>query len=267
MSATVERPDLSARTAVSKSALNTFDACQHAAWFDLHARRPLVPQERITFGSAVDRAVEVVIGYLRMGQDPDLGIALEAAREPAERDGVEVDMAEVAKAAARFASDLPLPDLSHARLQARISGTLEGVGEVDGHPDVWLPGEAVFDVKTSARPKPDKVSIELAFYALLASEVAGEPVGRVGYWTWVRTQRPYWQQVAFDVTPAVLQWAADAAGDYARARAVDERMYELTGIRQNWAFGGGPRFGCASCQYADACTRSELRLAGEEQAA
>ena len=55
---TAIREDLSQRTWLSKSQLNTADMCGQKAWLEIHHRRPFIPTEQTTFGSAVDAAVE-----------------------------------------------------------------------------------------------------------------------------------------------------------------------------------------------------------------
>lgn len=256
-----QRPDLSERTATSKSLLNAFDSCQTAAWFGIHHRRPLIPHERITFGSAVDAGVEALIAYLRAGQQPDLEACLEAAIVPIQRDGVEVDLAEVRFALAAFADTVsPAFDFTLARLQHHIAVEVEGIGECDGHPDVWLHDNRVFDVKTAKRPKPAAPSLELGFYALIAQAASGAAVPSVGYWTWVRSKSPYWQLVEFPVTPDLLAWTVERAAAFVRARRADEVLNAKVGEPVNWSMTGGPKFGassCGSCQYADLCVIKE----------
>ena len=86
----VVRDDLSARTALSKSTLTEFDVCATKAWHSLHHRAPLIPDEKITFGSAVDAAVEQAIGYLRSAQAIDEPVCMAAAHEVIKRDEVDV---------------------------------------------------------------------------------------------------------------------------------------------------------------------------------
>ena len=61
MTMTVERPDLSQRTALSKSVLTAFELCETKSWWGLHDPRPFITNEKVVFGSAVDAGVEVVV--------------------------------------------------------------------------------------------------------------------------------------------------------------------------------------------------------------
>lgn len=261
----VVRDDLSTRTAVSKSTLTGFDACPTKAWHDIHHRRPLIPAENITFGSAVDAAVEVAVKYLRAEQPVDLAVAMTAAMEPITRDGTDVDILEVEGALDRWMVTIaPGYDFRLAAVQQRISGELPDIGPVDGHPDVVLGDGRIFDVKTSKRPKRDEPTVELAFYALIGRECAGLAVPSVGYWTYVRTQKPYWQTVELTVTPEMLGWAIEKAAAYVRAKRTDAVMNRDQAEPVNWAMTGGPRYGCSTCQYADIC---DIREGGSNDAA
>lgn len=258
MTTLVKRDDLSARTALSKSTLTGFDICASKSWFDLHFRLPLIPDEKITFGSAVDAAVEAAIKYLRMGHTIDEEVCLSAAAEVIERDGVAVDLDAVAKALILFVAQVaPHYDFRHARLQEHIVGELPDIGEVDGHPDVWLADGRIFDVKTSKRAKFDERTVELGFYALTGAEYSGAPVPAAGYWTYVRTTRPYWQILEFPVTPEWLRWTVEKAAAFVRAKRADEVLNRGATAPLNWSFTGGPKYGsasCGTCQYSPMCS-------------
>lgn len=253
----VKRDDLSTRTALSKSALTGFDICATKAWHDLHHRLPLIPDEKITFGSAVDAAVEAAITYLRMEQPVDEAVCLAAAQEVIDRDAVAVDLDEVERALTAFMVQVaPHYDFRFARTQEHITGELPDLGEVDGHPDVWLADGRIFDVKTAKREKPDEVTLELGFYALTGADHSGKPVPSVGYWTWARTSRPHWQVLEFPVTDELLRWTVEKAAAYVRAKRADAVLNAKAATPVNWAMTGGPKFGsssCASCQYAPQC--------------
>jgi len=258
----VVRDDLSGRTALSKSTLTAFDLCPTQAWHDLHHRLPLIPSERITFGSAVDAAVEAAITYLRMEQPVDLAVVMAAAAEPIARDGTAVDLLDVEAALDRWMVTVaPGYDFRYARLQERISGEHPDLGPVDGHPDVVLADGRIFDVKTSARAKPEEPTLELGFYALIGREMAGIAAPSVGYWTYVRTTRPYWQTLEFPVTPELLRWTVAKAAAYVRARRADEMWNAGAEVPENAAMTAGPRWSgmCADCQYAPVC---ELAVRG-----
>lgn len=256
MTAIVKRDDLSQRTALSKSALTSFDFCQTASWFDIHYRLPLIPAERITYGSAVDAAVEAAIKFLRMEQPVNVANCLEAASEVIARDGVDVSLEEVDDALAGFMVQVaPYYDFRLARTQEHITGELPDLGPVDGHPDVWLADGRIFDVKTGAKEKPDKPSLELGFYALIGSEYDGKPVPAVGYWTWARTKRPHWQILEFPVTDELLRWSVEKAARFVRAKRADEMLNAKAASPINWTMTGGPAWAskCLDCQYAPMC--------------
>lgn len=267
MTQLVVRPDLSVRTAVSKSALGEYDLCQTKAWHALYHRLPATPNERMTFGSAVDAAIEVAIKHLRSEQPIEYERCMAAAHEVIARDEVAVDSADVERALDRWIVDLaPRYDFRLARTQHHIRGVLDDIGEVEGHPDVWLADGRIFDVKTASRAKADEMTTELAFYALLGREVEGIAVPSVGYWTWVRIGKPYWQVLEWTVTDEWLQWAVETAAAYVRAVRVDRMHNARSEHPNNWAFGGGPAFPtmCADCQYRDRCNRARPVMGGED---
>lgn len=259
----VVREDLSDRSPLllSKSALSTFDLCQHRSFFGIHDPRPYVINEDMAFGSAVDAAVEKVGEALRSGQTIDMARALAAAEYTAERDGIAVDLDEVEVAIVAFVAQVaPKFDWSYAAFQKSLRMTVDGLGECDGHPDVIL-GSGVYDVKTSKRAKPmdaAATSVELAFYGLLIEEYTGEKVGKVGYLTYVRTSKPYWQVLETDYTDEMRRWVREVALAYVRARNADAvlngRALKEGKPATNWTFGGRPKFAalCDSCQYAPA---------------
>jgi hypothetical protein len=252
----VVRDDLSSRTALSKSALTGFDICGHKAWHDIHHRLPLIPDEKITFGSAVDAGVEAAIAYLRMGQPIDPAACYAAAAEIVTRDKVDLVFGGIERAIEDFLVQVaPGFDFAYARLQEHIAGESPDLGPFDGHPDVWLADGRIFDVKTAKRAKPETPSLELGFYALIGQEYSGKPVPSVGYWTWVRVARPYWQRLEFPVTDELLRWTVEKAAAYVRAKRADELLNKNAAEPVNWTFPSGPSFptACASCQYVGIC--------------
>lgn len=253
----VVRDDLSKRTALSKSALSTYDMCQQQAFFDLYERRPLIMSERIAFGSCVDAAVEQIIVFLRSGQTVEMARVMAAVDEVIAREDVGVDRDEVERAAEQFVIQVASKydfDFAFARTQASIDISLDDLGDGNGHPDVILRSNDVYDVKTAKRAKPEEPTLELGWYALLVETETGKPVETVGYWTWVRVARPYWQIVSFPVTDELRRWTRERAGAYVRARKANEVLNRKAETPRNFAFGGGPRFAslCADCQYAPA---------------
>ena len=249
----VVREDLSQRTVLSKSALTSFDMCQQIAWFDIHARKPLVPNERITFGSAVDAAVEMIVKQIRDDGAVNLGPVMEAAQEIVTRDETEVDLDEVEKAASRFVVEIVgTRDWEGVATQPNIIVNLPDLGEISTHPDIVYANNDVDDVKTSKRAKADEPTLELGFYALAVEAFDGRPVEKVGYLTWVRTTRPYWQTVRFPVTDELKRWTRERAGAYVRAKKADELLNKGQELPRNFSFPGGPAFSsmCEGCQYA-----------------
>lgn len=250
----VSRPDLSTRTALSKSALVAADLCGEKAFLDIHDRRPLIPAENITFGSAVDAGVEQILTMRRAGQPIDQRRFIAAAQEVIERDGVEVDLDEVERALDAFVLGImPRYDFDFCQLQSTLREDLDGLGESEGHPDVQLRDGSIYDVKTAKRSKPSDAaatSVELGFYVLL-SEASGTPVPKVGYWTWVRTQRPGWQIVEAPVTAEMRRRTYEMAARYVRARKADEVLNRKTANPVNFSFFSGPKnlSLCNTCAY------------------
>jgi hypothetical protein len=251
---TAIREDLSQRTWLSKSQLTAADICGQKAWLEIHHRRPFIPDEKTTFGSAVDAAVEAIIKDARAGRVPSQDALMSAARGAMERNGIDVDLDQVDDAAHAFIRDiLPAHDWGGAELQRRLHVDIPGWGEVDGHPDILLPG-AVWDVKTSARMKDTARTVELGLYALLAALETGLPVAEVGYFCWVRTKKPYWQTISTPVTADFRAWTRERVDAYVRARNADVLLNKGVGEPVNWSFPGGPRNGsiCKGCQYSPA---------------
>jgi hypothetical protein len=248
----VQRDDLTNRTGLSKSALTSFEMCSQKAWQRKWHPRPFIPNPRMAFGSAVDAGVEKIVEYVRIGQPVNGELALAAAHEAGDRDGIEVDYDEVLHALTSFEREIvPQHDWRLASLQEHIHVTMDGWGEVDGHPDIILPGE-VWDVKTGQRRKETARTIELGMYALMVEEAKGRPVERVGYFVWVRTTRPYWQTIATEVTSEFREWTNERVMAYVRADRLDDMVNAKTTPPENWTFPGGPINAtlCKSCEYS-----------------
>lgn len=253
MSALVVRDDLSQRTALSKSTLTQFDVCQQKAWFDIHDRRPVVPNEKMTFGSAVDAAVEQIAVFLRSGQQVEMGRVMAAAAEVVARDEVAVDLDEVERAAKRFVTDVaPKRDWSYVSLQPTVRTEIDGLGEIDTHPDIVYADNSIDDVKTSGRSKPNEPTLELGFYAIAREAETGKAVPFVGYLTWVRIGKPYWQDdIRFPVTDELRRWTMERSAAYIRAKRADEVLNRKRDKAMNWSFPGGPAWAgaCDDCAY------------------
>ena len=253
----VQRPDLADRTALSKSALTTFDLCQTQAWYQIHERRPLIPNERITFGSAVDAGVEQIATFLRAEQTVDMNRVMAAAMEVVNRDEVAIDIDEVERAAERFMVEVaPKRDWAFVQTQADLTTEFPDLGPANGHPDLIFRDNAVDDVKTAKRAKPDEPTLELGWYALLVEEVTAKPVPTVGYLTWVRVTRPYWQELRVPVTDELRRWSRARSLAYVKARRADQMWNSRKGAgeAENVSFPGGPKFSslCDGCAYAPA---------------
>lgn len=251
----VVRDDLSQRTALSKSALTQFDMCQTASWYDLHDRKPLIPNERITFGSAVDAAVEMIVKQIRDEGNVVMARVMDAVQEVVDRDETEVNVDEVETAAERFVAEFAgTRSWEGVATQPNIIVNLPDLGEISTHPDLVYANNDVDDVKTSKRAKADEPTLELGFYALAVEAFDGRPVERVGYLTWVRVTRPYWQAISFPVTDELKRWTRERAGAYIRAKKADELLNRKADIPRNFSFPGGPAFRsmCDGCQYAPA---------------
>jgi hypothetical protein len=257
---TVERPDLSKRTALSKSLLGSFEMCQTKTWYGIHQPLPFVTNEKVVFGSAVDAGVEVVVKALSSGQPADLPRAFSAAAFIVEREDVELVFSQVEDAIESFLYDVvPSIDFTHAVTQANVTATVPGLGECNGHPDIIMDDGSVLDVKTSSRAKTVP-SLELGFYALLL-EATGAAVPTVGYLNYVRLKKPYWhgytkragdtmgQPLIVDVTDDLRSFAYEKAHAYVRAKQADDMLNTIG--TDNYSMTGGPRFDsmCLDCPY------------------
>lgn len=268
MTALVERPDLSQRTSVNKSVLGQFDRCQTQAWFAQHYPVPFTPKEVVTFGSAIDASVEVLIKYVASGQEPDLDRATDAAQFVIDRDDrilaemglppTGCDILEVQGALASFVTSvLPTRDWAGALTQYRISTDIPQLGECDGHPDLIV-GDRIDDVKATTSKKPkDPTSLELGWYAILR-EAEGHRVNRVGYIEYRRGKpngslaKPQWMTPSVEVTDELRRWAYEKSAAYVRARKADAALNAKAETPQNWSMTGGPSFPglCRDCPYS-----------------
>lgn len=242
MSLAYARPDLSERTVLSKSAVTGWDLCPTKAGFEMTARRPLIPNEKISFGSALDAATEAVIVATGKGWTDELigNAAMNAIGFVQERDGIEIDVDQLYRAVDGFRAEImPRFDWSSVETQPEIVADIPGLGEVQGHPDIVL-GNAVWDVKSS-RYKKDIPSVELGLYAILLEEARGIEVTTAGYLTWVRSGRGRWEVQPWQITSEARRWTWARVNQYARAV-------------ETGSFFGAPKFPglCADCQYAPA---------------
>lgn len=259
----ITRPDLSTRTALSKSEMTAAHWCELSAYFARTSPRPYLPSADMTFGSCVDAAVEVAITALRSDQPIPIPRALAAAAEVALRDEQAIDMDAVELAVEQFGLVVaPAFDWSHALTQHTIRLPIDGLGDCEGHPDIIL-GDLVLDVKTAKRAKTDEdvyLSPELGFYALLRERETGEPVRQVGYLTWLRLKKPMWQTLIRPVTPDLLAEGLTEA----RRRVNMRRLIDTVAAKgaDPVAYFSGPRYAgrCLDCRFAEGCEVGQRRV-------
>lgn len=247
------RPDLSQRTALSKSSLVQFDLCQTKSWFEIHHKRPFVTNEKVSFGSCVDAGVEKVIEDLRDGRVVDEARAFSAAAEIAVRDDVGVVFSDVESAIRKFQAQVAVEfDWTDVALQAHLNIDVDGLGEVDGHPDIIFPDNAVWDVKTG-KPKKTAETVELGIYGLMVEATTGRRVPEVGYMYYDRTLvKPKWGIVRAPFTDDFQRWAFERASAFARAKRADAELNQPGVEPQNYTMAGGPKFDslCIDCVYS-----------------
>jgi hypothetical protein len=244
---------------VSKSALGRMDRCGQSAWYALRMKRPTVPNEAMAFGSAVDRGVMVALKALRAGipYTEVRDSAHQAAIEEVQRQAVaEVDIEEVRAAIDAFPDEVHA-DFALCALQEFLHTPIEGLGECQGYLDIRLASHEIWDTKTGTKGKPADAarSVELGFYVILYEAATGKKVPRVGYWTWVRSKTPHWQEVAFEVTDEFRRWAYECAAAYVRAVQADEVLNRARVEKGqepiNYSFPTGPKWSslCSGCEY------------------
>lgn len=255
----IARPDLSQRTMISKSAVVGWDLCATKAGFEITDRRPLILNEKISFGSALDAACEVLIKGHQKGWDAATAHsqAMDAVMVVGDRDEIELPLEELSKALLGFHDEvIPRFDWTNAKTQPEVSADIAGLGDVQGHPDIILGDYSVWDVKSSSRKK-ELPSVELGLYAILVEEAQGIEVPQVGYLTWVRQGRGHWEIQPWLITSEARRWAWARVNQYAKAR-------------ETGAFFGAPKFAglCDSCQYSPANSGPcEIAWNGEGKAA
>lgn len=247
------------REYLSKSFMGTVEFCGWEAWHALHHPRPFLVTEKVAFGRAVDAGVMILIDAARAGMVPELDRALAAAAESVLEADIEVDFGGIAHAIEAWLGQVhPEHDWAYSATQHHIRLELPGIGAVDAHPDIILRDQSIFDLKTSSRAKPADAARtayrELGFYALLREAEKGQRPPRVGYITWVRSQRPYWQTLETPVTDEMLRKAWLNAATVARAIAADDLLNDGAEAPANYTFLNGPAWAgkCATCTYSPA---------------
>jgi len=245
------------RERISKSFMIGADLCGWRAWYDIHDPKPFRMTEKVAFGKAVDAGVELVIAARRSGQEPDFALSRRAAEATAEDHALPIDWAAVDAALFAFHVDvIPQFDWAYCVTQQRLALEIDGIGAVDGHPDVILADGTILDVKTAARSKAPNAAatayLELGFYALAYEALTGSASPRVGYVTWVRSRSPYWQVVTAPVTDRMRVIARHLASAKARAVEADALLNEGALAPANSTLTNGPKFPglCADCSHA-----------------
>jgi hypothetical protein len=266
----VERPDLSKRTALSKSEISTGTWCELQAYHSRTTPRAWIVTPDMTFGSAVDAAVEIAVVALRAGMAIPVDRCLAAAAEVSLRDDNPVNLDEVEEAIHQFGIAIaPMYDWSEAKTQQTIRVPIDGLGECEGHPDLIL-GDLILDVKTAKRAKSEDdiyFGTELGFYALLRMRETGDPIRHVGYLTWIRVKKPLWQPLVVPVTDDLLAEGMTHARRQMNLRKLIDTVHSKGA--DPTAFFSGPRFDskCLDCAFVDLCEvgqRRVKRLAKEE---
>jgi CheY-like chemotaxis protein len=259
----VERPDLSRRTALSKSEISTGTWCELQGFYARTDPKPWTPTPDMTFGSCLDAAVEMAIGFLRSGQPVQIERCLAAAAEVALRDDNPVNLDEIEVALEQFGVAIaPQYDWSHALTQHSITVEIDGLGECNGHPDIILT-DLILDVKSAGRAKSEDdiyFGSELGFYALLRTRETGDPVRHVGYLTWLRLRKPLWQVLVVPVTDDLLAEAMTRARRQLHLRKLSDTV-AAKGADPTLFF-DGPRFDkkCLDCAWSAGCSVGQRRL-------
>lgn len=242
------------RVWLSKSFMTGADMCGERAWRDIHDPRPFVMTEKVAFGKAVD----VAVGHLiATSSAPDPAVATDYGMALIKDDARFVDRLEVERAAEAFVTEvLPAFDWDGALLQHHVRIDIHPIGGIDGHPDIILADGTILDVKTASKAKPlsaaaDSV-LELGFYALARYYETGVMPPRVGYVTWVRSSRPYWQIVTTNVTDNLLDRAAYRASVIRGAIEADTAHNLDREEPRNVSFPNGPKYAglCNTCAHA-----------------
>lgn len=261
----VVREDLTQRTALSKSELMTAHYCAIQSHFQRTMRRPWPVSPDMTFGSALDAAVEQVLTAARADIPISEARALQAAAEISERDECLVDLDEITNAIDQFiVTVLPTEDWHYCGLQLSLTAEIEGIGPVNGHPDIRLADGSILDVKAGKTAKrADDVLFrpELPLYAALQEAATGDRPPRVGYLTWVRRKaKPEWQTLIVPVTDDLIAEGLTEA----RRQVHQRRMSDLVSAKGydpgEWF--SGPKFAgkCSDCAYLDVCSVGARRV-------
>jgi len=210
-----------ARVGLSKSLMTT--PCHRKGFYsetvrDARGARLRFPMpEKVTFGSAIDEAHAYIVWHIREDRPWTAWEAVEAGLARAARDAGSWALVEDRDTFRRQVDNaitlfLSQPD-GLARLEPEIAGIRaqgnEGeslrADDVIGTPDYLLADGSVLDVKTSHAKYGEwkfTRSPEMPVYAYLATAEAGVLPPRLIYQVYVRVQKPYWQWIEVEATPA-----------------------------------------------------------------
>lgn len=275
-SAVVVREDLSKRDPrerISKSFIQSAEQCGQRAWYQIHDPKPWTAPEQVTFGSAVDAGVEVIVKALARGRDEDdddvlLGKAHHAAMQRVETEENAPDEGEVRGALERFLDWSVVQEVvwTGAVTQPHLRLELPGIGEVDAHPDLLLAAAAhdgiacVTDVKTTPGNKQTKFAAtsytELGLYALLIEASTGRAPDNVAYWQYIRgLKTPAWRESIAPVTSRMLWVARHRVAAVARAIEADSILNDGVAEPRNSSFTNGPKYAstCNDCSWLSVC--------------
>lgn len=259
----VERPDLSRRTALSKSEISTGEWCGIQGYYSRAEPRPWNVTPEMKFGSCLDAAVEIAVKALRADQPIPVATCLAAATEVAQREELDVDLNEIEDAIHQFGVVIaPRYKWETALSQHTIRVEIDGLGACEGHPDFIL-GDLIKDVKAKGKSVSNNdiwFGSELPFYALIRERETGEPVKHIGYWVWLRQVSPKWQDITVEVNADVL------AEGMARARRQLHLRRLIDTVKERGAdpaeFFVGPKFDskCLDCAWRDVCETGQRRV-------
>ena len=229
------------RVGISKSLITSTALCNRKGWFAEKIRTsdggrvPLIANERISFGSALDEAILSIVEKIRENQpwriEEALALGVRAAMDRP-NDGT-IDWGQFSDdlwaALVLFQDDVLGGGIEEAKIDFHgclvqgIDGESIRVehpefGTVIGTPDFIISGKGrsngrdlVLDLKSSARAKSEKDlrSPEMAFYAFLYAQKWGGDIPDVGYLTFIRSKTPRFQILFGEATADHLRIAEE----------------------------------------------------------
>ena len=232
------------RVGISKSLITSTALCNRKGFYSERirledgSRIPLVPNERMLFGSALDEAILHIALKIRGSEvwsiDGAWRAGMDAMHERAHV-STELDFGtfgnQLETALVLFARDVLLEDGIGDRPRIDFRGALlQGIngesirvehpefGTIIGTPDFIISGmtrdsgrDLVLDLKASSRMKSERDlrSAELAFYAYLYAQKWGGDLPEIGYLTYARTKEPRFQLLVGEATADHLRIAEE----------------------------------------------------------